>query len=135
MGQSPVMMQFKPGMADETTGAKKPADKFDAVETEPRFVGGPEDADIEFTGESGGPGIDYIASDVTNLKTFATGKGPTVKEIVKSKKRKELVKKVNNDDYEAAEYLGGKYGDGPEPDFPDDYDGFASGGIARMLGE
>jgi hypothetical protein len=135
MGQEPVMMQFKPGMADETTGAKKPRDRFDVAETEPQYVGGPEDADIEFIGESGGPGIDYIASDVTNLKTFATGKGPTMKEIVKSKKRKELVGKVNNDSYEAAEYLGGKYGDAPEPDFPDDYDGFASGGIARMLGE
>ena len=135
MGQSPVMMQFKPGMVDETTGAKKPADKFDAVETEPRFVGGPEDADIEFTGESGGPGIDYITSDVTNLKTFATGKGPTMKEFVKSKRRKEEVAKINEDNYSAAEYLGGKYGDGPEPDFPDDYSGYASGGIARMLGE
>jgi hypothetical protein len=135
MGQEPVMMQFKPGMADETTGGKKPADKFDVVETEPQYVGGPEDADIEFIGESGGPGIDYIASDVTNLKTFATGKGPTMKEIVKSKKRKELVGKVNNDNYEAAEYLGGKYGDAPEPDFPDDYSGYASGGLAYLLGE
>jgi hypothetical protein len=135
MGQEPVMMQFKPGMADETTGGKKPADKFDVVETEPQYVGGPEDADIDFIGESGGPGIDYIASDVTNLKTFATGKGPTMKEIVKSKKRKELVGKVNNDSYEAAEYLGGKYGDAPEPDFPDDYSGYASGGLAYLLGE
>jgi len=132
MGQEPVMMQFKPGMADETTGGKKPADRFDVVETEPQYVGAPEDADIEFIGESGGPGIDFIASDVTNLKTFATGKGPTMKEIVKSKKRKDLVRKVNDDNYEAAEYLGGKYGDGPEPDFPDDYSGYASGGIARL---
>jgi hypothetical protein len=30
--QEPVMMQFKPGMADETTGGKKPADRFDVVE-------------------------------------------------------------------------------------------------------
>ena len=137
MGQEPVMMQFKPGMADETTGGKKPADKFDVVETEPQYVGGPEDADIEFIGESGGPGIDYIASDVTNLKTFATGKGPTMKEIVKSKKRKDLVGKVNNDSYEAAEYLGGKYGDGPDPI---DYAlggrvGLSSGGLAYLLGE
>jgi hypothetical protein len=135
MGQEPVMMQFKPGRADETTGGKKPADRFDVVETEPQYVGAPEDADIEFIGESGGPGIDFIASDVTNLKTFATGKGPTMKEIVKSKKRKDLVRKVNDDNYEAAEYLGGKYGDGPEPDFPDDYSGYASGGLAYLLGE
>jgi hypothetical protein len=135
LGQEPVMMQFKPGMADETTGGKKPADRFDVVETEPRYTGGPEDGDIEFIGESGGPGISFIESDVTNLKTFATGKGPTMKEIVKSKKRKDLTRAVNENDYEAAEYLGGKYGDAPEPDFPDDYSGYASGGLAYMLGE
>jgi len=135
MGQEPVMMQFKPGMADETTGGKKPADRFDVVETEPRYTGGPEDGDIEFIGESGGPDISFLESDVTNLKTFATGKGPTMKEIVKSKKRKDLVRKVNDDNYEAAEFIGGKYGDGPEPDFPDDYSGYASGGLAYLLGE
>jgi hypothetical protein len=110
LGQEPVMMQFKPGRADETTGGKKPADRFDVVETEPRYVG-PDNTDIEFIGESGGPNISFIESDVTNLKTFATGKGPTMKEIVKSKKRKDLTRAVNENDYEAAEYLGGKYGD------------------------
>jgi hypothetical protein len=134
LGQEPVMMQFKPGMADETTGGKKPADRFDVVETEPRYTG-PDNTDIEFIGESGGPNISFIESDVTNLKTFATGKGPTMKEIVKSKKRKDLTRAVNENDYEAAEYLGGKYGDAPEPDFPDDYSGYASGGLAYMLGE
>jgi hypothetical protein len=134
LGQEPVMMQFKPGMADETTRGKKPADRFDVVETEPRYTG-PDNTDIEFIGESGGPNISFIESDVTNLKTFATGKGPTMKEIVKSKKRKDLTRAVNENDYEAAEYLGGKYGDVPEPDFPDDYSGYASGGIAGMLGE
>jgi hypothetical protein len=134
LGQEPVMMQFKPGRADETTGGKKPADRFDVVETEPRYTG-PDNTDIEFIGESGGPNISFIESDVTNLKTFATGKGPTMKEIVKSKKRKDLTRAVNENDYEAAEYLGGKYGDAPEPDFPDDYSGYASGGIAGMLGE
>jgi hypothetical protein len=134
LGQEPVMMQFKPGRADETTGGKKPADRFDVVETEPRYVG-PDNTDIEFIGESGGPNISFIESDVTNLKTFATGKGPTMKEIVKSKKRKDLTRAVNENDYEAAEYLGGKYGDVPEPDFPDDYSGYASGGLAYMLGE
>jgi hypothetical protein len=134
LGQEPVMMQFKPGRADETIGGKKPADRFDVVETEPRYTG-PDNTDIEFIGESGGPNISFIESDVTNLKTFATGKDPTMKEIVKSKKRKDFTRAVNENDYEAAEYLGGKYGDVPEPDFPDDYSGYASGGIAGMLGE
>jgi hypothetical protein len=120
LGQEPVMMQFKPGMADETTGGKKPADRFDVVETEPRYTGS-DNTDIEFIGESGGPNISFIESDVTNLKTFATGKGPTMKEIVKSKKRKDFTRTVNENDYEAAEYLGGKYGDGPEDYYSDDY--------------
>lgn len=129
MGEEPVMMQYKPGMADETTGGKKPADRFDVVETEPQYVGGPEDADIEFVGESGGPDISFVESDLTNLKTYATGKGPTMKEFVKSKKRKQKVAKINDDSYEAAEYLGGKYGDGPDPT---DY---ASGGrVGLFLG-
>jgi hypothetical protein len=136
LGQEPVMMQFKPGMADETTGGKKPADRFDVVETEPRYTGS-DNTDIEFIGESGGPNISFIESDVTNLKTFATGKGPTMKEIVKSKKRKDFTRTVNENDYEAAEYLGGKYGDGPEDYYSDDYRDYryASGGIAGMLGE
>ena len=135
MGQDRVMLQYKPGMADETTGGKKPRDRFDATEAEPRFVGGPEDADIEFDSESGGPGLMFLESDVSKLKQYATGKGPTMKEFVESKKRKDYVAKINDDSYEAAQHLSGKYGDGPEPDFPDDYDGFASGGIAGMLGE
>jgi hypothetical protein len=135
LGQEPVMMQFKPGRADETTGGKKPADRFDVVETEPRYVG-PDNTDIEFIGESGGPDISFIESDVTNLKTFATGKGPTMKEIVKSKKRKDLTRNLNEDNYETAQYLSNKYGDGYENyDFPDDYNGYASGGLAYMLGE
>jgi len=135
MGQDRVMLQYKPGMADETTGGKKPRDRFDATEAEPRFVGGPEDADIEFDSESGGPGLKFLESDVSKLKQYATGKGPTMKEFIKSKKRKDYVAKINDDSYEAAQHISGKYGDGPEPDFPDDYDGYRSGGIAGMLGE
>ena len=38
-------------------------------------------------------------------------------------------KKLTEDQVEQAEYIENKYGPGPEPDE------FASGGIARMLGE
>jgi len=68
MGQDRVMLQYKPGITDETTGGKKPRDRFDATEAEPRFVGGPEDADIEFDSESGGPGLMFLESDVSKLK-------------------------------------------------------------------
>jgi len=135
MGQDIVSLRFKPGMADETTGGKKPRDEFEASELEPRYVGGPEDTDIEFDGLGGGSSIKMLESDVSKLKEYATGQKPTLKEFVESKKRKDRVKAINEDMMEQAEYIAGKYGDGPEPDFPDDYDGYRSGGIAGMLGE
>jgi hypothetical protein len=55
---------------------EKTSRQIDVVETEPRYVG-PDNTDIEFIGESGGPNISFIESDVTNLKTFATGERPT----------------------------------------------------------
>ena len=133
MGEDTVSLQFKPGMMDESTG-KKPKDEFEASELEPRYVGGPEDADIEFDGLGGGSSIKMLESDVSKLKEYATGQKPTMKEFVESKKRKDRVKAINEDTMEQAEYISGKYGDGPEPDF-DDIEDFARGGIARMLGE
>ena len=73
-----------------------------------------------------------LTSDLGKIKSYATGKKPTMKEFIESKKRKDAVKRINEDTLEQAEYIAGKYGDGPEP--PDDID-YASGGIARMLGE
>ena len=131
MGEESVNMTFKPGMADETTKGKKPPDEFTATEVEPQYVGGPEDSDIEFVGEGGGSDIRMLESDITPLKKFA-GEKVTMKETLDSIKRNKSVEKINNDMMEQAEYIAGKYGDGPEP--PDDYP-FASGGIARMLGE
>ena len=133
MGEDTVSLQYKPGRMDESTG-KKPKDEFEASELEPRYVGGPEDADIEFDGLGGGSSIKMLESDVSKLKEYATGQKPTLKEFVESKKRKDRVKAINEDTMEQAEYISGKYGDGPEPDF-DDIEDFARGGIARMLGE
>jgi hypothetical protein len=130
MGEDTVSLEYKKPLPDE--GAPNPKAEFQATETEPRYVGGPEDADIEFDAVGGGSDIRMIESDVSKLKEYATGKGPTMKEFIQSKKRKDAVKAINEDQLEQAEYIAGKYGDGPEP--PDDID-FASGGIARMLGE
>jgi hypothetical protein len=130
MGEDTVSLEYKKPLPDE--GAPNPKAEFQATETEPRYVGGPEDTDIEFDAVGGGSDIRMIESDVSKLKEYATGKGPTMKEFIQSKKRKDAVKAINEDQLEQAEYIAGKYGDGPEP--PDDID-FASGGIARMLGE
>ena len=133
MGQDTVSLEYKKPLPDE--GDPRPKAEFQATEVEPRYVGGPEDTDMEFDGIGGGSDIRMLESDVSKLKEYATGQKPTLKEFVKSKKRKDRVKGINEDQTEAAEYISGKYGDGPEPDFPDDYDGYRSGGIAGMLGE
>ena len=133
MGEDTVVMEFKPGMADETTKGQTPPDEFRVSETEPQYVGGPEDSDIEFVGEGGGSSIKMLESDVTALKEFA-GEKITTKDLVERIKKNKRVQAINNDQMEQAEFISGKYGDGPEPDF-DDIADFASGGIARMLGE
>jgi len=132
MGEDTVSLQYKKPLPDE--GDPRPKAEFEASELEPRYVGGPEDADIEFDGLGGGSSIKMLESDVSKLKEYATGQKPTMKEFIESKKRKDRVDAINRDQLEQAEYISGKYGDGPEPDF-DDIEDFAAGGIARMLGE
>jgi len=130
MGEQPVELVFKPGMADEVTKGK-PADEFYAVEAEPRGVRtGPDDFDIEFDGENLASNVDELVSDTSKLKQVATDKKPTMEEFVISKNKKDKTRAINEDQVEQAEYLETKYGPGPEG--PED---FASGGIARMLGE
>ena len=130
MGEQPVELVFKPGMADETTKGK-PADEFYAVEAEPRGVRtGPDDYEIEFDGENLASNVDELISDTSKLKQIATNKKPTLKEFVQSKNKKDQTRTLNEDQLEQAEYLETKYGPGPEG--PEE---FASGGIARMLGE
>ena len=130
MGEQPVELVFKPGMADETTKGK-PADEFYAVEAEPRGVRtGPDDYEIEFDGENLASNVDELISDTSKLKQIATNKKPTMQEFVTSKNKKDQTRTLNEDQLEQAEYLETKYGPGPEG--PEE---FASGGIARMLGE
>ena len=63
------------------------------------------------------------------VKEYATGKKPTMKEFIESKKRKDMVKFAEE---KPAEYAAER---GPDIDYSDYDDGMASGGIARMLGE
>jgi hypothetical protein len=131
MGEDTVELVFKSGRSqmDETTG--KVADEFYAVEKEPRGIRtGPDDYDIEFDGENLVKSVDDLQSDTSKLKEVATGKKQTLSEFVNSKKKKDKVKQINEDQVEQAEYLEQKYGPGPE-----DADDFASGGLAGMLGQ
>ena len=127
MYEDPVQMQYKKPLPDE--GDPRPTAEFEVAESGP--VGraqGPDDFDIDVD-EVGGSNISDLESDVSKLKQYATGKGPTMKEIVEIKKRKDKVKSITTDSASEADYLETRYGPGPEPDE------FASGGIARMLGE
>jgi hypothetical protein len=107
-------------------GTKSSAE-FEAYESEPRVVN--YDGDMEFDGTNVVNNVDDLNEDVSVLKEYATGKKLTPEEAAKAKKKQEDYQKFLEDPVEQANYLENKYGPGPEPD------DFASGGIARMLGE
>ena len=85
-----VDLVYKPGMADEMTKGKKPADEFIASESVPegRQVG-PDDFDIEM-GVNESSNVENLASDLSELKTFATGENKLLKKLSKELKRKKL---------------------------------------------
>ena len=125
----PVQMEYKKPLPDE--GDPRPAAEFEVSESGiVSRADGPDDFVLEPEGVSG-TSIRDLDSDVSALKQYATGKGPTMKEIVEIKKRKDKVKRLNEgDSSETSQYISDRQGDyDPSPD------DFASGGIARMLGE
>ena len=123
-----VDLTYKKPLPDE--GDPRPVGEFQT--TESGIVGraqGPDDYDLEIEGMSG-RAIEDLESDVSKLKEYATGKKPTLKEIVQNKKRKDKVKYYETPEGQS-EYVVQRQG---EYDYSPD-DGMASGGIARMLGE
>jgi len=110
---------------------RKTESSFEAGEAEPRAVGGPEDADIEFDGERIVNNVDDLMQDVSTLEEFGTGKKLIGDKAAKAKKKREDYQKFTEDQMEQAEYLETKYG--PYDDSA--MDDFASGGLAKMLGE
>ena len=121
---------IEPDLTTGKGGGKTKA-SFEASEAEPRAVGGPEDADIEFDGIREVDNVDDLMQDVSSLEEFATGKKLTGDKAAKAKKKREDFQRFTEDPVEQAEYLENKYG--PYDDSA--MDDFASGGIARMLGE
>ncbi len=127
-----VQLQYKKPLPDE--GNPRPSAEFDTAESVPvARADDPDDFKIELD-EGGGTSIKDLSSDVSKLKEYATGKKPTMKEIVQNKKRKDKAKAISEGDYDAEfEFMEKRQGqpfyDPPEPD------DFASGGIASMLGE
>jgi len=129
-----VQMQYKKPLPDE--GDPRPTAKFEVAESGP--VGrryGPDDFDIEVD-EVGGTSIKDLDSDVSILKEYATGEKPTLKEFIQSKKRKDKAKAITEDPEAQSDAVIRRQGEGGEDYESADYDDFfASGGIARMLGE
>jgi hypothetical protein len=123
-----VQLEYKKPLPDE--GDPRPTAEFTTAESGP--VGrqtGPDDFDIDVD-EVGGTSIRDLDSDVSKLKEYATGQKPTMKEIVQNKKRRDKAKAITEGGDEMIDAVTRRQGDYvPEPD------DFASGGIARMLGE
>jgi len=123
-----VQMEYKKPLPDE--GDPRPAAEFSTAESGP--VGrqqSPDDYDIEID-EVGGSSIEDLSSDVSKLKEYATGKGPTMREIIQNKKRRDRAKQITEDPEAQMDDVIRRQGEY----YPDE-DGLASGGIARMLGE
>ena len=114
-------------------GGGKTKDSFEASEAEPRATGGPEDTDMEFDGIREVDNVDDLMQDVSLLEEFATGKKLTGNKAAKAKKKREDFQRFTEDPVEQANYLEEKYG--PAERYYGDPDDYASGGIARMLGE
>jgi len=159
MGEAPIQLDYKAGQIIEEGSKKgtKTKAEFSAVESEPRVVNW--DGDIEFDGENVVSKVDDLFTDTTKLESYATGKKPTIKKLLKSEKKQKYVSKINDDQMEQVEFIENK-GGGYTPvedildegkrvgDFdPKGYDRYnewkgqnlpkkkASGGLARLLGE
>jgi len=130
-----VLMKYKKPLPDEDM-PRGGAAEFNTAESGP--VGrafGPDDYEIEID-ELGGTSISDLTSDVSKLKQYATGKKPTLKEIVQIKKRKDRAASISEGGANEMDEVVRRQGDYVQfDDIDPDPGDFASGGIARMLGE
>jgi hypothetical protein len=124
-----VSMQYKKPLPDE--GAPNPAAEFEVAESGPvGRVDGPDDFSLDVD-EVGGSSIRDLDSDVSKLKEYATGQKPTMKELVQNIERRKKAQRITEDPEAQSDAVIRRQGDYD----PSDYDDYASGGIARMLGE
>ena len=82
----------------------------------------------------GGTSIRDLDSDVSKLKEYATGKKPTMKELVQIKTKKRELKQITEDPEAESDAVIRRQGEADDSYYGDPGE-FASGGIARMLGE
>ena len=131
-----MLLQYKKPLPDQ--GDPRPTASFDVAESGP--VGrarGPDDYEIEVD-EVGGSNISELDSDVSKLKEYATGKKPTMKEIVQNKRRRDKAAAItDNIDGAQSDAVVRRQGEMDSSDYETlgTGDDFASGGIAGLLGE
>ena len=125
-----VVLEYKKPLPDE--GDPRPVAEFTTAESGPvGRASGPDDYELDVE-EISGRSISDLDSDLSKLKIFATGKKPTLKEFVQNKKRKDKAARITDDiDGAASDAVIRRQGDFD----PSDYEDFARGGIAGMLGE
>ena len=130
--EDPVQLQYKKPLPDE--GDPRPTAEFTTAESGPvgRSVG-PDDFEIDVD-EVGGTSIRDLDSDVSKLKEYATGKKPTMKELVQNIERRKRARQITEDSEAQMDSIIRRQGDADDSYYGDP-DEFASGGIARLLGE
>jgi hypothetical protein len=140
MGEAPIQLEYKASEVIEPNlktgkGGGKTKEEFTAVESEPRVANW--DGDIEWDGENVVGKVDELLSDTTQLEAYATGKRPTIKKLLKSEEKQKKVQRLHEDQGNQIDYIETKYGPGPDPTDFDDWPTpeYASGGLAKMLGE
>jgi len=130
MGEAPIQLDYKAGEVIEQGSKKgtKTKPEFSAVESEPRVTNW--EGDIEWDGENVVGAVDDLLTDTTKLESYATGKKPNIKKLLKSEQKQKKVNKLNEDQMEQVEYIEQKYGPGPDPTDFDDWPTpeYASGG-------
>jgi len=127
-----VQLQYKKPLPDE--GDPRPAAEFTTSESGP--VGrayGPDDYEIDVD-EVGGSSIRDLDSDVSKLKEYATGKKPTMKELVQNIERRKKAQRITDDPEAQSDAVIRRQGEADDSYYGDPEE-LASGGIARMLGE
>ena len=127
-GNAIVSMEVKGGQLEQGVKGKTPAE-FEAVETDyGNFMDGPDDFITEAVENTVSDTKDLTA-DLTKVKMYAKGqKKPTIKEM--------MIQRERARDLKLAEENPAEYASGRQPDIDySDYDNYASGGVARLLGE
>ena len=127
-GNAIVSMEVKGGRLEEGVKGKTPAE-FEAVETDyGNYMTTPDDFITEAV-ENTVSNTKDLTADLTKVKMYAKGqKKPTIKEM--------MIQRERARDLKLAEENPAEYASGRQPDIDySDYDDYASGGIAKMLGE